>query len=183
MPPSRQARAAAGAAEAQVAQARKAVSDVVVYAPISGYVADRPADLGEYVSASSKVATIVRTNPLRLRIDIPEQLIGSVQTGQSVSVITSSYADRAFAGRIARISPNVTAASRTLTVEAEVENGEGLLKPGQFATVRISQPAGGPAVLIPARAVRANRIRAASMSSVTGARKSASCNSARPKAS
>jgi RND family efflux transporter MFP subunit len=137
-----------------VAQARKAVSDVVVYAPISGYVADRPADLGEYVSASSKVATIVRTNPLRLRIDIPEQLIGSVQTGQSVSVITSSYADRAFAGRIARISPNVTAASRTLTVEAEVENGEGLLKPGQFATVRISQPAGGPAVLIPARAVR-----------------------------
>jgi multidrug efflux pump subunit AcrA (membrane-fusion protein) len=148
------ARAAAGAAEAQVAQARKAVSDVVVYAPISGYVADRPADLGEYVSASSKVATIVRTNPLRLRIDIPEQLIGSVQTGQSVSVITSSYADRAFAGRIARISPNVTAASRTLTVEAEVENGEGLLKPGQFATVRISQPAGGPAVLIPARAVR-----------------------------
>jgi len=148
------ARAAAEAAEAQVAQARKAVSDVVVYAPISGYVADRPADLGEYVSPTSKVATIVRTNPLRLRIDIPEQLIGAIQPGQGVSVLTSSYADRAFAGRVARISPNVTTASRTLTVEAEVENGQGLLKPGQFATVRISQPSGAPAVLIPARAVR-----------------------------
>ena len=148
------ARAAANAAEAQVAQARKAVTDVVVYAPISGYVADRPADVGEYVTPSSKIATIVRTNPLRLRIDIPEQLIGSVSPGQSVSVLTSAYADRAFAGRIARISPNVTAASRTLTVEAQVENGEGLLKPGQFATVRISQPTGAPAVLIPARAVR-----------------------------
>ena len=148
------ARAAANAAEAQVAQARKAVSDVVIHAPISGYVADRPADVGEYITPSSKVATIVRTNPLRLRIDIPEQLIGSISPGQGVSVITSAYADRAFAGRIARISPNVTAASRTLTVEAEVENGEGLLKPGQFATVRISQPAGTPAVLIPARAVR-----------------------------
>jgi multidrug efflux pump subunit AcrA (membrane-fusion protein) len=148
------ARAAANAAEAQVAQARKAISDVVIYAPISGYVADRPADVGEYVTPSSKVATIVRTNPLRLRIDIPEQLIGSVSPGQGVSVVTSAYADRAFAGRIARISPNVTAASRTLTVEAQVENGEGLLKPGQFATVRISQPAGAPAVLVPARAVR-----------------------------
>jgi multidrug efflux pump subunit AcrA (membrane-fusion protein) len=148
------ARAAANAAEAQVAQARKAISDVVVYAPISGYVADRPADVGEYVTPSSKVATIVRTNPLRLRIDIPEQLIGSITPGQGVSVMTSAYADRAFAGRIARISPNVTAASRTLTVEAQVENGEGLLKPGQFATVRISQPAGAPAVLIPVRAVR-----------------------------
>ncbi|HZG53381.1 MAG TPA: efflux RND transporter periplasmic adaptor subunit [Pyrinomonadaceae bacterium] len=148
------ARAAANAAEAQVAQARKAIADTVVHAPISGYVADRPADLGEYVTPASKVATIVRTNPLRLRIDIPEQLIGTVAPGQGVSVLTSAYAERAFAGRIARISPNVTAASRTLTVEAQVENGEGLLKPGQFATVRISQPAGAPAVLIPARAVR-----------------------------
>lgn len=148
------ARAAASAAEAQVAQARKAIADTVVYAPISGYVADRPADVGEYVTPSSKVATIVRTNPLRLRIDIPEQMIGSISPGQGVSVMTSAYADRAFAGRIARISPNVTAASRTLTVEAQVENGEGLLKPGQFATVRISQPSGAPAVLIPARAVR-----------------------------
>jgi multidrug efflux pump subunit AcrA (membrane-fusion protein) len=148
------ARAAANAAEAQVAQARKAVSDVVVYAPISGYVADRPADLGEYVSATSKVATIVRTNPLRLRIDIPEQAISTIQPGQSVSITTSAYADRSFAGRIARISPNIVATSRTLTVEAEVENSQGLLKPGQFATVRISQPKGDAAVLIPASAVR-----------------------------
>ena len=148
------ARAAANAAEAGVAQARKAVSDVVVYAPISGYVAERPADLGEYVSTSSKVATIVRTNPLRLRIDIPEQLIGVVSAGQGVSVTTSAYADRAFAGRIARISPNITAASRTLTVEAEIDNGQGLLKPGQFATVRITQAKGDAAVLIPSRAVR-----------------------------
>jgi multidrug efflux pump subunit AcrA (membrane-fusion protein) len=148
------ARATAQAAEAQVAQARKAIADVVVVAPFSGYVSDRPADVGEYVSTTSKVATIVRTNPLRLRIDIPEQYISTVQSGQSVSVTTSAYPDRAFAGRIARISPNVTSASRTLTVEAEVDNGGGLLKPGQFATVRISQPKGDAAVLIPAHAVR-----------------------------
>ncbi|HEX8180419.1 MAG TPA: efflux RND transporter periplasmic adaptor subunit [Pyrinomonadaceae bacterium] len=148
------ARAAAQAAQAQVAQAEKSIRDAVVYAPIGGYVADRPADVGEYVTTASKIATIVRTNPLRLRIDIPEQLISSVQTGQSLSVATSAYADRSFAGRIARISPNVTATSRTLTVEAEVDNGQNLLKPGQFATVRILLPKAEPAVLIPARAVR-----------------------------
>ena len=148
------ARAAADAAKAQVEQAQKAIRDAVVYAPISGYVADRPADVGEYVTTASKIATIVRTNPLRLRIDIPEQFIPVVQTGQSVTVTTSAYADRAFAGRIARISPNVTATSRTLTVEAEVENGENLLKPGQFATVRILLPKTEAAVLVPARAVR-----------------------------
>jgi len=127
---------------------------VTVYAPISGYVADRPADLGEYVSTSMKVATIVRTNPLRVRIDIPEQQIAAVRPGQSVSVAVSAFPERAFGGRVARISPNLTAASRTLTVEAEIENSDGALKPGQFATIRLLQPVSDPATLVPARAVR-----------------------------
>jgi len=147
------ARAAVTTAETQVAQARRNLSYALVFAPISGYVADRPADLGEYVAPTSKVATIVSINPLRMRIDIPEQAIGTVQVGQGVSVNVSAYPDRAFSGRIARISPNVTATSRTLTVEAEVENNDGLLKPGQFATVRIQQGAAAAAVLVPARAV------------------------------
>ncbi len=147
------ARAAAQAAEAQVRQARKSITDTVIHSPISGYVSDRPADVGEYVSTTSKVATVVRTNPLRLRIDIPEQFITLVQGGQSVTVVTSAYADRQFGGRVARVSPNVTAASRTLTVEAEVDNGQNLLKPGQFATVRLQLPRPEPALLIPARAV------------------------------
>ena len=148
------ARAASQGFAVQVEQAQKAVRDVVVYAPISGFVSERPADVGEYVSTSSKVATIVRTNPLRVRIDIPEQAISSIAPGQSVSVTVSAYPDRAFAGRVARISPNVSAQSRTLTVEAEIENGENLLKPGQFATIRILLPQTDPAVLVPARAVR-----------------------------
>jgi RND family efflux transporter MFP subunit len=112
--------------------------------------------VGEFVSTSSKVATIVRTNPLRVRIDIPEQSISSIRPGQSVSVSASSYPDRSFAGRVARVSPNVSAQSRTLTVEAEVENGENLLKPGQFATIRVLLPQSDPAVLVPARAVRSD---------------------------
>lgn len=150
------ARAAASAARVAVEQAEKGVRDVTVYAPISGYVSDRPADVGEYVSTSSKVATVVKTNPLRVRIDIPEQAIASVRPGQSVSVSVSTYTDRAFAGRVARVSPNVSAQSRTLTVEAEVENGENLLKPGQFATVRVLMPQTDPAVLVPARSVRSD---------------------------
>ena len=140
-------------AESQLNLARRNLSYANVYSPIDGYVADRPADLGEYVSTTAKVATIVRTNPLRVRIDIPEQAIPAVNVGQSVSVTTSAWPDRNFSGRIARISPNVTPTSRTLSVEAEIENGSGALKPGQFATVRILQSRPQPAVLVPSRAV------------------------------
>ena len=60
---------------------RKGVNDTAILSPISGYVSERVADPGEYISPSApnaKIATIVRTSPLRLRIDVPEQSIGKV---------------------------------------------------------------------------------------------------------
>jgi multidrug efflux pump subunit AcrA (membrane-fusion protein) len=148
------ARANIANAESQLGLARRSLTYTNVYSPINGYISDRPADLGEYVSTTTKVATVVKINPLRVRIDIPEQAIPAVSVGQSVSVTTSAWPDRNFSGRIARISPNVTPTSRTLTVEAEIENSSGVLKPGQFATVRILESRAAPATLVPARAVR-----------------------------
>jgi multidrug efflux pump subunit AcrA (membrane-fusion protein) len=148
------ARANVANAESQLNLARRNLSYANVYSPIDGYIADRPADLGEYVSTTTKIATVVKINPLRVRIDIPEQAIPEVKAGQSVSVTTSAWPDQNFSGRVARISPNVTPTSRTLTIEAEIENPNGVLKPGQFATVRILQSRAAPAVLVPSRAVR-----------------------------
>ena len=147
------AKAAVDAAESQVGLAKRSLSYAIVIAPISGFVSERTANLGEYVSPQQKVATIVNLNPLRVRIDIPEQAIPRVHVGESVSVRVSAYPDRNFAGHIARISPNVTPTSRTLTVEAEVQNPNGELKPGQFATVRILMPQNETAVLVPQRAL------------------------------
>ncbi len=150
-------RAAVATAQTQVDQAQKAITDTVVYAPISGYVSERSADVGEYISPSApnaKVATIVRTSTLRMKIDIPEATIGKVATGQGISLQTTAYPDRNFAGTVVRIAPSLNQTARTLSVEAEVQNAEGLLKPGQFATVRITQSKPELAVMIPARAVK-----------------------------
>jgi multidrug efflux pump subunit AcrA (membrane-fusion protein) len=142
------------AANTQLALAKRNANYSVVSAPIAGYISERTADVGEYVSPQQKVATIVNLNPLRVRIDIPEQAIPRVHAGESVSVTVAAYTDRSFAGHVARISPSVTASSRTLTIEAEVENPNGELKPGQFATVRILLPQSEPGVLVPQRALR-----------------------------
>ena len=150
------AQAAYNTSQTTIDQARKFVSDTAIYAPISGYVSERVADLGEYTNPSApntKIATIMRTSILRLRVDVPEQNIGKVSIGQGVSLKVSAYPDRNFAGTISRILPAVNTTSRTLTVEAEVESG-GVLKPGLFATARIAQSKPEPAVLIPAIAVR-----------------------------
>ena len=152
------ARSAVATTQTQVEQAQKAVTDTVIYSPMSGSISERVSDPGEYISPSapnSKIATIVRTSPLRLKIDVPEASIGKVALGQSITLQTSAYPDRNFAGTVARILPNLNVSARTLTVEAEVANGDGLLKPGQFATVRITQSKPENAVMIPATAIKA----------------------------
>lgn len=148
---------AVATAQTQVDQAQKSITDTVIYAPISGYISERVADPGEYISPStpnSKIATIVKTSTLRMRIDVPEQSIAKVRMGQGISLQTSAYPDRNFAGKVVRILPGLNVSARTLTVEAEVSNSEGLLKPGQFATVRITQSKPENAVMIPVSAVK-----------------------------
>lgn len=152
------ARAGIATAQSQIAAAQKALTDTAILAPISGYVSERVADPGEYITPSapnSKIATIVRTSPLRLRIDVPEQSIGKVAVGQGISLQTSAYPDRSFAGTVVRMLPSLNTAARTMTVEAEVPNSDGLLRPGQFATVRITQSKPENAVMVPASAVKA----------------------------
>ena len=141
-------------AQSQVGLARRSLATTVVTSPIDGYVLERQVDLGTYASTTTKVATIVKTNPLWIRIDVPEQAVTQIKNGQSVSLTTSSWPDRSFSGHIARVSPNVSPSSRTLTVEAHIDNGGGALKPGQFATVRILLPQMEAAVLVPQRALR-----------------------------
>jgi len=146
--------AAVSAAQTNLSLAKRNLSYTNVTAPMAGYIADRPADVGEYISPQQKVATIVNINPLRVKIDVPEQAIPQIRQGESVSVGVAAYTDRTFSGRIARISPNVTANSRTLSVEADVDNPNGELKPGQFATIRVLLPQKGTAVMVPQRALR-----------------------------
>src|SRR5262249_57601761 len=65
------------AARARVALARKALSDTVVRAPFNGSVAQRLVAAGDYVNKGTKVAVVVRVNPLRVQLTVPEQFISA----------------------------------------------------------------------------------------------------------
>ena len=141
------------AARARVLLARKANADTVVRAPFAGVVAERLVTTGDYVTKGMKIAIVVRVNPLRVRLTIPEQFVSVVATGQPVSFEVDAYPGRTFEGRVKYVSPSLQADQRALTVEASVPNPNAVLKPGLFATARIEQPARTPGVLVPAGAV------------------------------
>ena len=142
------------AARARIALARKAYADTVVRAPFTGVVAQRMVSVGDYVTKGMKVAVVVRVNPLRVRLTIPEQFIAAVGIGQPVGFVVDAYPGRQFEGNVRYVSPVLEAEQRALIVEAVVPNPGGELKPGLFATARIEQPSRTPGVLVPAAAVQ-----------------------------
>ena len=142
------------AARARVALARKALADTVVRAPFNGVVAERLVSVGDYVTRGTKVAVVVRTNPLRVRLTVPEQFISSIAVGQPVNFEVDAYAGRQFVGTVRYVSPALQADQRALTIEAIVPNPKGDLKPGLFATARIEQQARTSGVVVPASAVQ-----------------------------
>ncbi len=147
------ARAALTAARAQTALAQKAVSDTVIRAPFAGFISDRPAAPGEYVTTTSKIATLVRANPIKALLQLPEADAGRVRIGLQVSVRVTAYPDQEFSGQVAAINPSLNTTSRAVVVQAEIANPQNLLCPGMFATGRIEQPRAGQTVFIPRAAL------------------------------
>jgi RND family efflux transporter MFP subunit len=141
------------AARARVALARKSVADTSIRAPFSGLVAERVVSVGDYVAKGARVATVVRIDPMRIELTVPEQSISLVKVGQPVRLTVDAYPGEEFLATVRFVSPSLKADQRALTVEAIAPNRDGRLKPGLFATALVQQPATAPALLVPSTAI------------------------------
>jgi RND family efflux transporter MFP subunit len=144
------------AARARVDLARKTASDTVVRAPFTGTVSERLVSTGDYVTKGMKVAVVVRVNPMRVLLTIPEQFVSAIKVGAPVTFQVDAFPGREFSGTVRYVSPSLEATRRALTVEAVVPNASGELKPGLFATARIDETQKSTAVMIPAEAIQTN---------------------------
>lgn len=124
-----------GQRRAELAFALKQLADTSMRAPFDGVVQRRDAGLGEYVAAGTPVVSLVRPDPLRLRLEIPERDAAAVRSGQPIRLHVEGYTNR-WTGRIDRLSPALNEANRMLVVEADIAN-DGTLRPGLFVRADI----------------------------------------------
>lgn len=139
---------------ARVTLARKAAADTTVRAPFAGVVGERRVSKGDYVAKGQVVATVVRVDPLRIELPIPESDVARIAAGQPVAFRVEAYPEREFTGTVRFISPALRTDQRAMTVEAVVSDPGGRLKPGLFATAEIAEPARHQTLLVPRRALR-----------------------------
>ena len=145
------ARARVAAADARVRAAGSFVGDTRVLSPTTGIVAERLVENGERVARGAALFTVVRSDVLELAAAVPARQAGDIRAGQVVRVTADG---RRIEGRVARVSPTVDRASRSVQVYVQVPNPTGAIKGNTFASGRVVGRTAPGALVVPTTAVR-----------------------------
>lgn len=125
----------ASAAKANADLAGKQLGDTTIRAPFDGVIGERFVNSGEYVQPQTRVASIVRIDPVRVQISVPETAVPLIKQDDTLSVQVAAYGARLFPAVVKYVAPALRAQTRDLMVEAVAENKDAALRPGMFATV------------------------------------------------
>jgi len=142
--------------KANVRRLEKLQGFKTIAAPFAGVVTRRRAEIGILVTAGSAVSSqelfaIAQTDSLRIRINVPQSLAPSIETGREARVLVPEWPDRVFTAKVARTAQAIDPVSRTLTVELELPNADRGVLPGTFAQVVLPVRRAVPVATIPAK--------------------------------
>ncbi|WP_445636478.1 Efflux RND transporter periplasmic adaptor subunit [Nostoc sp. DSM 114161] len=134
-----------------------------IVAPFSGVITARNIDTGALISAGSNsnsgnswLFKVAQTDNLRIRINVPQAFVQSIQPGQTALVRVRELPKKAFSGKVIRTADALDASSNTLLTEIELRNSENVLRPGMYAEVTFKAQRVNPPLLVPANTLVIN---------------------------
>jgi membrane fusion protein (multidrug efflux system) len=89
------------------------------------------------VTLQTPVALVVDASEIIVRAEVPERYAARASVGEPVRVRVEAYPDRAFSGRVSKVSPVVDPATRSTLIEAKLDNSSGRLRSGMFGEVTL----------------------------------------------
>ncbi|MDR8393707.1 efflux RND transporter periplasmic adaptor subunit [Aliifodinibius sp. S!AR15-10] len=149
-------------AEAELAQAesnleeqREVLAKTVVRAPISGSVGQRNAEMGMQVSSNTHLFTIGNLGNLRVEVILTEDMLNRIEIGQTAEILAPEKDGQArvIQAELSRISPFLNPVARSTEAEIDVNNEDGILRPGMFVPVDILYGESQQATLLPTSAL------------------------------
>jgi len=139
--------------KSEVDLAQKKLSDTVLYAPFDGMVGEKMVSAGQFIKENTAVMSLIKTNPLRLRIEIPEPATGSVRIGKLLTFATDAVPGVEFSAAVRQLDPSLDAKARSLTAEARLVTNDSRLRPGMFVQVKLVTARETRVVMVPREAV------------------------------
>lgn len=111
-----------------------------ILSPIGGVVVRKNVVEGQYVSEGEALFEVADLSHVWVQAQVYEDQLGLVRVGQTVEATVGSYPGEVFKGQVAFIDPALNPSTRTVQVRYDLENRDGRLRPGMFATVSLKVP-------------------------------------------
>jgi RND family efflux transporter MFP subunit len=139
-------------ANAALEEARSNLANTTITAPLAGYVDKRRVEPGALVSSSTPMLTLVKVDPVKIVISVPQRDLDLAQVGRPATIAVAGMAT-AFTGDIVQVAPTIDVATRTTTVVVTVENRDRALLPGMSVDVNLIAEEKASVVQVPETAL------------------------------
>ncbi len=130
-----------------------------ITAPFDGRVGLRQVSLGALVQPGTAITTLDDVRTIKVEFSVPEQFLGQLRQGLSVSALTPAYPGREFKGEVTAIDTRIDPATRAARLNASFDNADGSLRPGMFLTISLAIATRENAVIVPEDALVAEGAR------------------------
>lgn len=137
----------------QMAAQAETVKKLTIRAPFTGRLGIRQVNLGQYLNVGDTVVTLQSLDPIYMDFNLPQQALAQLKMGQSVNIVTDTFPDKKFVGKITTIMPLVDSSTRNVEVEATLANHDYSLTPGMYTTIEVDTGEEQPHLTLPQTAV------------------------------
>ncbi len=138
---------------ASVVNLQAIINKKVIRAPFDGRAGIRSVELGQVVSPGTPIVSLQTVSPIYAEFQLPQQALADVKLGQKVVLKVDVFPDDSWDGTITTINPEVELATRNVRMRATVENPDGRLNPGMFASVEVAAGKPTQTLVVPATSV------------------------------
>ena len=113
---------------------------ITLYSPATGVVTDKKVTQGQAVQAGTELYVVADLSSVWVDAQVRESDAADLRVGSGADLEFATYPGRAYKGRVTFLYPTVAEQTRSLRARIAIANADGRLKPGMYATVRLSSP-------------------------------------------
>jgi multidrug efflux system membrane fusion protein len=140
-------------AQANIAKTQAIIAQKLIRAPFKGRLGVRQVEVGQYLTAGAAIVTLTDLKHLYVNFTLPSTMRAQIALGQKVNVTADAFPDRTFEATITTIEPQIRADTRTIAVQATLQNPDEALLPGMYINAAVVLPAEPDRVVLPETAV------------------------------
>jgi membrane fusion protein (multidrug efflux system) len=141
-------------AVADVDNTKAAIEKKSLRAPFAGRLGIRLVNLGQFIDAGDSVVSLQAINKMYVNFSLPQQFNSKVAVGLSIRLESDAVPEKQFLGTINAIDPEIEVTTRSVRLQAVIDNPNKELLPGMFATIDVLLPENKSVLLIPVTAVQ-----------------------------